>query len=32
LWLDPEALLRVDRRRVLEVLREGLATPNTPRL
>jgi Uma2 family endonuclease len=27
LWLDPAALLRVDRRRVLEVLRQGLATP-----
>jgi Uma2 family endonuclease len=27
LWLDPQALLRVDRRRVLEVLRLGLATP-----
>jgi hypothetical protein len=27
LWLDPDALLRVDRRRVLEVLRQGLATP-----
>jgi len=27
LWLDPAALLRLDRRRVLEVLRQGLATP-----
>jgi Uma2 family endonuclease len=27
LWLDPEALLRRDKRRVLEVLRQGLATP-----
>jgi Uma2 family endonuclease len=27
LWLDPVALLRGDRRRVLEVLRQGLATP-----
>jgi Uma2 family endonuclease len=26
LWLDPAALLRGDRRRVLEVLRQGLAT------
>ena len=26
-WLDPAAVLRVDRRRVLEVLRQGLATP-----
>src|SRR5437762_2572336 len=27
LWLDPAALLRGNRRRVLEVLRQGLATP-----
>jgi Uma2 family endonuclease len=27
LWLDPEALLRHDSLRVLEVLRQGLATP-----
>jgi Uma2 family endonuclease len=27
LWLDPAAVLRGDRRRVLEVLRQGLATP-----
>jgi Uma2 family endonuclease len=27
LWLDPEALLRLDTRRLLEVLRQGLATP-----
>ncbi len=27
LWLDPTAVLRGDRRRVLEVLRQGLATP-----
>jgi hypothetical protein len=27
LWLDPAALLRHDGPRVLEVLRQGLATP-----
>jgi Uma2 family endonuclease len=27
LWLDPAALLRLDTRRVLEVLRQGLASP-----
>jgi Uma2 family endonuclease len=27
LWLDPTALLRLDTRRVLEVLRQGLASP-----
>jgi Uma2 family endonuclease len=27
LWLDPAALLALDRRRVLEVLRQGLASP-----
>jgi Uma2 family endonuclease len=27
LWLDPAAVLRVDRQRVLEVLRQGLAMP-----
>lgn len=27
LWLDPAALLRLDRNRLLEVLRQGLATP-----
>lgn len=27
LWLDPAALLRLDGRRLLEVLRQGLATP-----
>jgi Uma2 family endonuclease len=27
LWLDPAALLRIDTRRVLEVLRQGLASP-----
>jgi Uma2 family endonuclease len=27
LWLDPEALLRGDKRRALEVLQQGLATP-----
>jgi Uma2 family endonuclease len=27
LWLDPAAVLRVDRRRVLEMLRQGLAAP-----
>lgn len=27
LWLDPAALLRRDRKRLLEVLRQGLAAP-----
>ena len=27
LWLDPQALVQLDRKRLLEVLRDGLATP-----
>src|SRR5437660_1180482 len=27
LWLDPAAVLRLDRQRILEVLRQGLTTP-----